>query len=57
MQEEPVSACIVRTPKDYVHPHMDISIFVKICCTSYSVCKIPILAIAVINVYVCCSSR
>ena len=31
----------------HVHLHMDISILFKICCTSYSVCKIAILAIAI----------
>ena len=36
----------------HVHLHMDISILLKICCTSYSVCKISILAIAMINLQV-----
>ena len=33
----------------HVHLHMDINILLKICCTSYSVCKISILAIVMIN--------
>ena len=34
------------------HLHMDISIDFKICCTSYFVCKISILAIAMIHLQV-----
>ena len=36
----------------HVHLHMDISILFKIFCTCYSVCKISILAIAMINLQV-----
>ena len=35
-----------------VHLHMDISILLKIYCTSYSVCNISILAIVMINLQV-----
>ena len=36
----------------HVHLYMDISILFKICCTSYFVCKISILAIAMNNLQV-----
>ena len=41
--------CSIHT---HVHLHMDINILLKICCTSYSVCNVSILAIAMITLQV-----